>query len=152
MESPLGRATGHWGHEPTHNPSRRGTDKARTNALLASWEGSGRFMESPHDFDVVLWDHEHCTAGARTAMSARTWLPALRFIESGNRSTRQIIWTNSSACSTGFASAVSLNEILRVTAARRPLFSVLHENNTAYLPAWHIAGRCRRFCPAGEER
>src|SRR6266699_3302488 len=44
----------------------------------------------------------------------------------------------------------AVNEILRVTAARRPLFSVLHENNIACLPDWYVARRCRRFCPGGE--
>src|SRR5437660_4989784 len=32
--------------------------------LLPSWEqsGVGRFMESPHDFDAVHWDHEPRTS------------------------------------------------------------------------------------------
>src|SRR2546426_5103431 len=43
---------------------------------------SSRFMEGPLSFFRMHWDHNRCRAGARTAVSARTWLSALRFMES----------------------------------------------------------------------
>src|SRR5438093_9160447 len=46
---------------PRLTPPKRGTDRTRTNAPPGrgrEGSGVGRFMESPHDFDAVHWDHE----------------------------------------------------------------------------------------------
>ena len=84
MESRCSLCHTEWDSEPTPHPSQEGNGKDADKRLLPSCEGSGvgRFMESPRDFDAVHWDLERCSAGARTAMSARTWLSALRFMES----------------------------------------------------------------------
>src|SRR5881394_3140007 len=52
----------------------------RSAGALQNLAAIGRFMESLHGFDAVYWHHERFRAGARTVVSARTWLSALRFM------------------------------------------------------------------------
>src|SRR2546427_8324092 len=71
-------ATGGCGCEgPEHSTGRtlsqKGTDKASTHACsLLGGSGVGWFMESPHDFDAVHWDHEPVW------VVPSVWCPAFR--------------------------------------------------------------------------
>src|SRR2546427_2861337 len=91
-------ATGGCGCEgPEHSTGRtlsqKGTDKASTHACsLLGGSGVGWFMESPHDFDAVHWDHEPvwvvpsvwCPAFRRPG-PAKAGTPNRRFMESKYR-------------------------------------------------------------------
>src|SRR6266545_2781282 len=68
---------------------KRGISPAGPKTARRDTSAVTRIIEWLHSLLPMHWDHESRMAGARTALSARTWLSVLRFVESRLSSPRR---------------------------------------------------------------